>query len=105
MKKFWWIGFVALAAFGCCRNEACKEEQALKYPNILDINYTPEAIRGGSGWFTDQGAWMGFTLPTADKFTNGFCGPFDLDNRHWLSRSLVRPGFIDNGKVVSPEAF
>lgn len=105
MKKFWWIGFVALAAFGCCRNEACKEEQALKYPNILDINYTPETIRGGAGWFTDQGAWMGFTLPTAEKFTNGFCGPFDLDNRHWLSRSLVRPGFIDNGKVVSPEAF
>lgn len=63
MKKFWWIGFVALAAFGCCRNEACKEEQALKYPNILDINYTPETIRGGAGWFTDQGAWDGVYAP------------------------------------------
>lgn len=99
------MGAVFLSVLGCHRPEAVQEEQVLKYPGILNITYTPENGRGGRGWFTDYGAWMGFTLPESDKFTNGFCGPFDLDNRRWISHALVQAGYIDNGKVVSPEAF
>lgn len=105
MKRFLWLGMSVLLLAGCAKQTIREKEEAFGYPDILNVRYTPETIRGGRGWFTDCGAWMGFTLPETEKFTNGFCGPYDLDNRRWISRALVQAGFIDNGKIVSPEAF
>ena len=63
-------------------SEQKKESHPLlvhKYDNILDISYTPNDSFYCSGWFSDQGAWMGFTVPQKERWINGFCGPFDLD--------------------------
>ena len=89
----------------CFQRATTGNDKTLAWPDILDIAYTPDSVRGGAGWFTDQGAWMGFTLPEDVKFTNGFCGPYDLDNRRWLSRSLVQTGIVKTNNVISPEQF
>ena len=43
-----------------------------EYGNILDIAYTPNDSAFGRGWFSDQGSWMGFTLPEKEQWINGF---------------------------------
>lgn len=37
---------------------------------------------------------MGFTPPQADKWVNGFCGPFSIDNRVWLAKAAVKASFL-----------
>lgn len=97
---------IALLLLAACSESKTKcNDETLKYPNIIDISFTPDSVKGGRGWFTDGGAWMGFTLPQSNKFTNGFCGPYDLDNRYWVSQSLIQAGFVDNGKIVQPLEF
>lgn len=66
-----------------------------KYSNILDIRYTPDSLSRCRGWYTDAGAWYGFTLPKQEQWVNGFCGPFHLDmnKRQWLSEALVKVRF------------
>lgn len=105
MNKILWIGWALLSLVSCRPGEIPKSEKAFEYPDILNITYTPDHSKGGKGWYTDCGAWMGFTLPEAEKFTNGFCGPFDLDNRRWISRSLVQVGYVENGKIITPDMF
>ncbi len=105
MNKILWIGWAVLSLVSCRPGEIPKSEKAFEYPDILNITYTPDHSKGGKGWYTDCGAWMGFTLPEAEKFTNGFCGPFDLDNRRWISRSLVQVGYVENGKIITPDMF
>lgn len=70
------------------------------FPHILDIAYTPDSTSRCTGWFTDAGAWTGFTLPQTDKWVNGFCGPFSLDmnRRQWLAKSAVTVNFVGNGE-------
>lgn len=105
MYKMLWIGIVIFCFVNCKPGKITEPEKAFAYPDILNITYTPDQVKGGKGWFTDYGAWMGFTLPEATKFTNGFCGPFDLDNRKWISRSLVQAGYVENGKIMPPDVF
>ncbi|WP_298613853.1 trehalase family glycosidase [uncultured Odoribacter sp.] len=105
MYKILWIGIVIFCFVNCKPGKITEPEKAFAYPDILNITYTPDQMKGGKGWFTDYGAWMGFTLPEANKFTNGFCGPFDLDNRKWISRSLVQVGYVENGKIMPPDVF
>ena len=79
-------------------SEQKKESHPLlvhKYDNILDISYTPNDSLYCNGWFSDQGAWMGFTVPQKERWINGFCGPFDLETRRWISQSLVTVGFVE----------
>lgn len=105
MYKMLWIGIVIFCFVNCKPGKITEPEKAFAYPDILNITYTPDQVKGGKGWFTDYGAWMGFTLPEANKFTNGFCGPFDLDNRKWISRSLIQVGYVENGKIMPPDVF
>lgn len=105
MRTYVLGGLLLLLVAACSNIQKKVPDQTEQYPNILNIVYTPEGLRGGRGWFTDYGAWMGFTLPASDRFTNGFCGPYDLDNRRWVSPALVQAGYVKDGKVVSPEAF
>lgn len=71
-----------------------------EYGNILDIAYTPNDSAFGRGWFSDQGSWMGFTLPEKEQWINGFCGPFDLESRRWISKSLLTVGLTEYPDAV-----
>ena len=71
-----------------------------EYGNILDIAYTPNDSAFGKGWFSDQGSWMGFTLPEKEQWINGFCGPFDLESRRWISKSLLTVGLTEYPDAV-----
>ncbi|NDV59010.1 trehalase family glycosidase [Bacteroides sp. 519] len=75
-----------------------------EYGKLFNIAYTPEANTRCGGWFTDQGSWMGFTIPMQDKWINGFCGPFSLDHRHWMVRSAVVPGFSNINETFTPDS-
>lgn len=59
------------------------------YAGIINISHTPTGQERQIGCFTDQGAWMGFTLPEHNKPTGGFCGPFSINGRWWVAKSVV----------------
>lgn len=90
---------VLLALFLVACTQATPEKPLIQdqFSHILDITYTPDTLTGGRGWFTDQGSWMGFTLPAKGSKTIGFCGPFDLDSRKWISQSLIQAAFDTPG--------
>lgn len=86
---------VLLALFLVACTQATPEKPLLQdqFAQILDITYSPDTLIGGRGWFTDEGAWMGFTLPAKGSGNIGFCGPYDLDSRQWISKSLIQASF------------
>lgn len=75
----------------CDSGSKSNTERRYTFNNILDIAYTPDTLHRCTGWFTDAGSWMGFTLPEKDKWINGFCGPFSLDmfRRQWMAQAAV----------------
>ena len=77
----------------CSSKEKASNAVRHQFDHIIDIAYTPDTAVRCTGWFTDQGSWMGFTLPQADKWINGFCGPFSIDKRNWMARAAVTVGF------------
>lgn len=81
------------------------QDKAEDYSDIFDIRHTPGSDSKPNGWFTDQGSWMGFTIPENGHFTNGFCGPFNLDHRQWVSNTIVRVGAVSEGKTIGPNDF
>lgn len=97
----WLLG--AAVWTGCSVQQPASPRLAEAYRNILNIRYTPDSAVRCRGWFTDAGAWYGFTLPAADKWVNGFCGPFELDmnRRQWVSDALVKVGFADEEKSAA----
>ena len=93
LRKFF-IGYVLLPVLVTSCIPADKDiptDNRYQFENILDISYTPDSLTSCHGWFTDAGAWMGFTLPEKGKWVNGFCGPFSLDinRRQWIAQSAV----------------
>lgn len=88
MKRLYYL--VALLFFGACGVNGEKDRDIFR--DILDIKYTPAKdevrVANGKSFFTDYGAWFGFTLPMEGDDVKGFCGPLDLDGRRWVSRSL-----------------
>lgn len=74
-----------------CTKAEASEETRFSYPGIFDISYTPDSLHRCTGWFTDAGAWFGFTAPEKNNLTGGFCGPFSLDmnRRQWLAKSFL----------------
>lgn len=73
------------------------------FENILNIQYTP-SYTSCSTWFTDQGSWMGFTIPQTSNWINGFCGPFDLDGRIWMASSLTDVAFDSFSDTFKPDS-
>ena len=73
------------------------------YPDLLDIHYTPPREDKCQSFFTDSGSWFGFTLPENRSPRHGFCGPFDLDERHrdWISDALVEADIESAGRTLS----
>lgn len=100
------ISCLLLATLIACSNNH-KQSQSIrfKFDHIFDISYTPDAQKRCTGWFSDQGSWMGFTIPRQEKWINGFCGPFSLDYRHWMAHSAVKVDFNTTSRgVFTPDS-
>ena len=59
------------------------------FENIINIRLTPNGNERLTGCFSDQGAWMGFTIPEAGQSVGGFCGPFSINSRKWIAKSVI----------------
>ena len=81
------------------------KELRTKYNHILNIASTPEKDSDSHGLFTDAGSWMGFTIPDSTKPINGFCGPFDIDTRTWLTQTFCNVGATLKGKAINATSF
>lgn len=109
-------GFLLLIGLGslfsslaCCVKASAEtqdNELRHKFENILDISYTPDTLHRCTGWFTDMGSWMGFTLPEKDKWVNGFCGPFSLDmsSRYWIAKCAVNAAIDNDDSQMLPDS-
>ncbi|MDP4239041.1 MAG: trehalase family glycosidase [Bacteroidota bacterium] len=76
------------------------------FPDIISVSSTPtDSLSPCSGVFSDAGSWIGFTNPAKDKWVNGFCGPYNIDNQSWISKSFVQVGIEKDGVVVNPNKF
>ena len=97
---------LALGLTSCTGPNATTADTPSRYqfPDIIDIHLTPTEETLNAGCFTDAGAWMGFTLPEADTFINGFCGPFSIDHRCWFASSLIEAGFVENTAPFEPDS-
>ncbi len=96
MNTFFRLICVTILFSACSPKESTLEDISLNYPKLLNITHTAqEHPARGQGYFTDHGSWMGFTMPEKDSKVNGFCGPFDLDNRRWICQSFLQVGFVD----------
>ena len=90
-----------LSGFVSCTKQTSYSKVS-EFGNILEISYTPTNNTRCRGWFTDAGAWYGFTPPAKDKWINGFCGPYHLDmnRRRWISESIVKVCFEEEDKAT-----
>ena len=105
IKAFVFSGLLAgLAACDQTRQDDRGDDIRYRFSNILDISLTPDSTVRRAGCFTDAGSWMGFTIPQADKWVNGFCGPFSIDNRIWFAQSAVQVSFLDGAGQMAPDS-
>lgn len=97
---------ILLATTALGANASAKDKDiAKRYPSILNIAYTPDTLSECHGAFTDAGSWMGFTIPTKEKWVNGFCGPFTIDSRRWISKSIAVVGVEKDKKMLAADQF
>ena len=82
---------------------------AENYPQIIDLSFTPTmpsyTAKYSASLFSDAGSWIGFSSPSADKWVNGFCGPFTIDSRFWVSKSIAEIGVEKNGRKLNADQF
>ena len=86
------------------RQNMAQERNRYEFSNILNIALTPDSTVHRAGCFTDAGSWMGFTIPQQDKWVNGFCGPFSIDNRIWFAQSIVEASLIGETTAMTPDS-
>ncbi|MFR9534298.1 MAG: trehalase family glycosidase [Rikenellaceae bacterium] len=98
LQRFYSLIFIGILLCSCSTSEP-KAKGRYNFENILDVSYTPHQEEPCQGWFTDMGSWMGFTLPEADRFVNGFCGPYSLDmpSRVWMATCATNVGLSEKG--------
>lgn len=95
------VVWACMGVFISCNTiQQLPECKTYEFGNILNIAYTPNKETRCRGWFTDAGSWYGFTIPQKDKWVNGFCGPYHLDKRQWLSEALLKVNFADEDKAT-----
>lgn len=108
IKSFTGVALLAAALFFAqCQSSEQNDVPPLTYlyGDLLDIAYTPDTASFCRGWFSDKGAWIGFTIPERDKWVNGFCGPFEFNSQVWLSQSLLQVAFAANpGESFQPDS-
>ncbi len=97
--------FAALSVTGTDKEKKIAE----KYPQILDISFTPTmpiyTAKYSASLFSDAGSWIGFTNPSASDWVNGFCGPFTIEDRTWISKSIAEIGVEKNGQKIKSNQF
>lgn len=105
IRGFVIAGMVA-GCLACIRSaqEMLPNSTRYEFGDILNIALTPDSTVRRAGCFTDAGSWMGFTIPETDKWVNGFCGPFSLDNRIWFAQSAVCVDFLDGNGTLTPDS-
>ncbi len=105
IRGFVIAGMVA-GCLACSRSAQEMPPNSTRYEfgDILNIALTPDSTVRRAGCFTDAGSWMGFTIPETDKWVNGFCGPFSLDNRIWFAQSAVCVDFLDGNGTLTPDS-
>lgn len=97
--------FALILVYACSSAKQNPLALRYQYANILDICCTPDTLTQCGGCFTDLGSWMGFTPPQKTKWVNGFCGPFSIDSRQLISRSLVTVGFASEKQDAKSQVF
>ena len=76
------------------------------FPNIINMAYTPKDAQSEcTGLFADVGSWIGFTNPTLKERVNGFCGPYSINDRQWISKSIAEVGVEINGRPMNANGF
>lgn len=105
IRGFVIAGMVA-GCLACSRSAQVMPPNSTRYEfgDILNIALTPDSTVRRAGCFTDAGSWMGFTIPETDKWVNGFCGPFSLDNRIWFAQSAVCVDFLNGNGTLTPDS-
>ena len=95
--QMWRLLFVVVYTICFSRSVSATQQTAIynveSYSDILDIRCTPYSNDYFTGGFSDLGSWMCFTLPSENNWINGFCGPFELDHRQWISDAILQVGF------------
>ncbi len=88
------ISFCLILA-GCNTVRTTKTDS---YGGLLRVEQNPEGKeRRTNPFYTDRGAWIGFGIHE-NKEVTGFCGPYDLDGRSWLSSALLQVGTAPSGE-------
>lgn len=59
------------------------------YDDIINLNFNPQNSRYHTGLFSDQGSWMGFSVPEKGSAVNGFRGPFSIYMRYFAAEAAV----------------
>lgn len=89
-----------------CTKNNYQTRNTTEYNHLFNMEYIPSDSIPCQGWYTDHGAWMGFTLPHSEKMNdisatensskevklsdaNGFIGPYSLLYRYWWASSVV----------------
>lgn len=82
---------------------------AERYPQIIDVSFTPttptNSEKYSASLFADAGSWVGFTNPSTENWVNGFCGPFTIDDRSWISKSIAEISVEKNGRKLKAADF
>ncbi len=95
MNKFRQLSMACVALLTMACNTKDREYTKGEYSDIIDISYTwDEEDTNPYGSFVDAGAWIGFNPAREGEVIdfNAFYGPFDIDYRSWIARSLVSVG-------------
>ncbi|MDO4497422.1 MAG: trehalase family glycosidase [Bacteroidales bacterium] len=81
---------MSIGCVGCMPTQHNDENLCAQYSQILDISHNPNFRQKVVGCYTDAGSWMGFTLPTDTCWYNGFCGPYSINERYFMSDCAVQ---------------
>jgi len=74
------------------REEIQAERTRIEFPDVLDIEGTPQHINDFEAFFfADQGAWFGFALPDSNVSNEsaGFVGPMLMSRGEWVGKAYA----------------
>jgi len=86
MKALSFLIGICLLLAGC---NAVRTRGLDRFGGLLTVEQSDTSTGRKNPFYTDRGAWIGFGIH-ADKKVAGFCGPYDLDGRAWISTALLQ---------------
>lgn len=85
--------FAIVAPAVCAKSSGPVAAGAAAYLDLLDFHGMPGSPEDRSfNIFFDDGAWQGYSLPSAEGHGTGFVGPFvqSLGSGHWVGREFAQ---------------